>query len=532
MIDSGAQPLTSQDESLILSVNGEIYNHKELKKTLRKGTTFRTHSDSEVILPLYEEHDIGCANLLDGMFSFALFDVKKNRLIAARDPIGITTLYQGFSSKMPGTVYFASELKSLHEECDKIVAFPPGHIYDSATGKTTRYYNPSWWDANKIPTSPVDYTTLREALEAAVRKRLMSEVPYGVLLSGGLDSSLIASIAARETDRVAKAQREQHAMNLAIKNGAGIEAHNGTNGDIEDADRAALAVWPRLHSFSIGLPGAPDLVAARDVAKFLDTVHHECTFTVQEGIDAIPDVIYHLETYDVTTVRASTPMYLLSRKIKANGVKMVLSGEGSDEILGGYLYFHAAPTPKDFHQECVGRVKNLHFADCLRANKSTMAWGLEARVPFLDKQFLEVAMNIDPKEKMFTAGGEKMEKYILRKAFDLIPEGDDKPYLPANVLWRQKEQFSDGVGYSWIDSVKGHAEALISDELFAQRAANFPYHTPDTKEAYWFRQVFETAFPGDAPRSTVERWIPKAEWGCNSDPSGRAQKVHTQAYKK
>jgi len=346
-------------------------------------------------------------------------------------------------------------------------------------------------------------------------------------LSGGLDSSLIASIAARETDKLAQAQEElRQQKRQAIAEGKPVD------------EETTLASWPQLHSFAVGLPGAPDLVAARKAADFLGTVHHEYTFTLEEGLDAIEEVIYHLETFDVTTVRASTPMYLLSRKIKAMGVKMVLSGEGSDEIFGGYLYFHAAPNAKDFHEECVKRVKNLHTADCLRANKSTMAWGLEARVPFLDKKFLEVAMNIDAKYKEFNKGAAqendsdgrpKMEKYILRKAFDCSPDG--KAYLPDSILWRQKEQFSDGVGYSWIDGMKDQAAATISDEQMANRHERFPLETPDTKEAYWIRQIFEHHFPTEAAAKTAVRWVPKQEWGVSSDPSGRAVSIHTAAYK-
>ncbi|KAI0362251.1 glutamine-hydrolyzing asparagine synthase [Trametes cingulata] len=538
-VDTGAQPLVSTDGKIILAVNGEIYNHQKLRAQLKNQYKFKTHSDCEVIIPLYQEKGKDLCDLLDGMFSFVLLDesVTPSRLIAARDPIGITTLYQGWSSQRPGATFFASELKALTDLCDKIISFPPGHVYDSADQSTTRYYNPSWWNGDLdgpdavIPTKPADLTLLRETLEEAVRKRLMSEVPYGVLLSGGLDSSLIASIAARETEKVAQAQAEARKRKLA-------EARSGppSPGDREVDETATITSWPQLHSFSIGLENSPDLLAARKAAHFLGTVHHEYTFTVQEGLDAIPDVIYHLETFDVTTVRASTPMYLLSRKIKAMGVKMVLSGEGSDEIFGGYLYFHAAPDPKSFHQECVKRVKNLHTADCLRANKSTMAWGLEARVPFLDKNFLEVAMNIDPKEKMFNKGSTqevdedgcpKMEKYILRKAFDCSPDG--KPYLPRSILWRQKEQFSDGVGYSWIDGMKEHAASVVSDEAFAKRAERWPDNTPDTKEGYFIRDIFDSLFP-PAAAATVVRWIPRADWGCSSDPSGRSVSIHQAAY--
>ncbi|KAI5122061.1 hypothetical protein M0805_006045 [Coniferiporia weirii] len=534
-VDTGAQPLVSEDGKQILAVNGEIYNHIQLRKSLSSDVKFKTHSDCEPILSLYKKHDKALCDMLDGMFSFVLLDesVTPTRIIAARDPIGITTLYQGWSSKKPGVIYFASELKALVSECDDIISFPPGHVFDSTTGTTERYYNPSWWnsDIGPTPTSPPDLTVLREALEAAVRKRLMSEVPYGVLLSGGLDSSLIASIASRETEKVAQAQYNARKRKLE-------EARSGPSTPKGEVDEeATLAAWPQLHSFSIGLENSPDLLAARKTAHYLGTFHHEYVFTVQEGLDAIPDVIYHLETYDVTTVRASTPMYLLSRKIKAMGVKMVLSGEGSDEIFGGYLYFHAAPDKEAFHQECVKRVKNLHTSDCLRANKSTMAWGLEARVPFLDKAFLEVAMNIDPGSKMFSKGSSqqfdedgrpKMEKYIIRKAFDCSPGG--KPYLPQSILWRQKEQFSDGVGYSWIDGIKAHAESTISDADFAQRAERWPADTPDTKEGYYVRDIFDGLFPTEAASKTAVRWVPRGDWGCSSDPSGRSVSIHNAAY--
>ncbi|KAJ3863012.1 glutamine-hydrolyzing asparagine synthase [Lentinula novae-zelandiae] len=537
-VDTGAQPLLSEDGKVILAVNGEIYNHLALRQSLGSDVKFKTHSDCEPILALYKKHDKDLCSLLDGMFSFVLLDesVAPSRIIAARDPIGITTLYQGWSSKRPGTVYFASELKALVNDCDKIISFPPGHVYDSQDQSTTRYYMPSWWngdldgDAANIPTTKADLELIRTTLEDAVRKRLMSEVPYGVLLSGGLDSSLIASIAARETEKVAQAQYELRQKKLK-------ELSSGPSTPTLASELTTLVAWPQLHSFSIGLENSPDLIAARKAAHFLGTVHHEYVFTVQEGIDAIPEVIYHLETFDVTTVRASTPMYLLSRKIKAMGVKMVLSGEGSDEILGGYLYFHAAPDAKSFHQECVKRVKNLHTADCLRANKSTMAWGLEARVPFLDKQFLEVAMNVDPKEKMFSKGSSqevdedgrpKMEKYILRKAFDCSPDG--KPYLPHSILWRQKEQFSDGVGYSWIDGIKDNAATVVSNEAFADRASRWPDDTPDTKEAYYIRDIFDGLFPSEAAASTAIRWIPRGDWGCASDPSGRSVSIHSAAY--
>jgi len=402
----------------------------------------------------------------------------------------------------------------------------------------TRYFNPTWWKGDSeghdgtIPTTPANLNLIRQTLEDAVRKRLMSEVPYGVLLSGGLDSSLIAAIASRETDKVSQAQYEIRKKKLQeATSGPSTPKLGLING------QATLASWPQLHSFSIGLENSPDLLAARKVAYYLGTFHHEYVFTVQEGLDAIPEVIHHLETYDVTTVRASTPMYLLSRKIKAMGVKMVLSGEGSDEIFGGYLYFHAAPDHASFHQECVRRVKNLHTSDCLRANKSTMAWGLEARVPFLDKSFLEVTMNIDPSEKAFTKGAEqetdedgcpKMEKYILRKAFDCAPDG--KPYLPRSILWRQKEQFSDGVGYSWIDGIKEHATQVVSDEAFAKRAEKWSFDVPDTKEAYFIRDIFDGQYPSETAARTAVRWIPRGDWGCAADPSGRSVSIHNAAY--
>ncbi|KAJ8520425.1 hypothetical protein ONZ45_g2747 [Pleurotus djamor] len=523
-VDTGAQPLVSEDGKTILAVNGEIYNHVKLRASLGPGYKFKTHSDCEVIIPLYKKYDKELCNLLDGMFSFVLLDesVSPPRIIAARDPIGITTLYQGWSSKRPGATYFASELKALVDECDKIISFPPGHVYDSQDNTTVRYFSPTWWNGDAevdptIPTKPVDYKKLRESLEAAVRKRLMSEVPYGVLLSGGLDSSLIAAIASRETEKVAQAQYEARKRRLQ-------ESRSGPPTPPEPnlvTEEATLASWPQLHSFSIGLENSPDLLAARKVAHYLGTVHHEYVFTVQEGLDAIPDVIYHLETYDVTTVRASTPMYLLSRKIKAMG----------------YLYFHAAPDSKSFHEECVRRVKNLHTADCLRANKSTMAWGLEARVPFLDKAFLEVAMNVDPAQKMFSKGADqefdedgcpRMEKYILRKAFDCSPGG--KPYLPRSILWRQKEQFSDGVGYSWIDGMKDYAASVVSDEALAGASQRWPDGTPETKEAYYLREVFDNLFPLKAAAETAVRWIPRGDWGCAADPSGRSVKIHNSAY--
>lgn len=494
-VDTGAQPLVSVDGKIVLAVNGEIYNHLELRQKLKSPYHFKTHSDCEVIIPLYRDYGAGCANMLDGMFSFVLYDEDKDSVIAARDPIGITTLYKGVDSKTPSTYYFASELKCLHPVCDQIISFPPGHVFSSETGEMKQYFVPEWLTSGETPTKELDLVKIRETLEEAVHKRLMSEVPYGVLLSGGLDSSLIAAIAARKTI---------------------IEQAKQAHGD------ATIASWPQLHSFSIGLPGSPDLLAAREVAQFLKTIHHEHTFTLEEGLDALSDVIFHLETFDVTTIRASTPMYLLSRKIKAQGVKMVLSGEGSDEIFGGYLYFADAPDAAEFHAECIGRVKNLHLADNLRANKSTMAWGLEARIPFLDKAFLEVVMNTDPKYKLITK--ERKEKYILREAFDT----PDDPYLPHKILWRQKEQFSDGVGYGWIDILRDTAAKQISDEEFQGPTPREWFMVdgtedrPQTKEAWWYRKMFDHHFPKQCAE-TVKRWIPKESWGCSADPSGRAQ---------
>ncbi|MCJ1308386.1 asparagine synthetase [Agyrium rufum] len=523
-VDTGAQPLLNEDGSLSLAVNGEIYNHRVLRKSLKKPYNFKTHSDCEVIIPLYMEYGIDAPKLLDGMFSWVLYDRTQDRLIAARDPIGITSFYQGWSSTTPGAVYFASELKCLYPVCDKIIAFPPGHIYDSKTNTTTRYFEPSWWDPKKVPSTPIDYKAIRRALEKATRKRLMAEVPYGVLLSGGLDSSLTASIAQRETLRLrAKSEGKVNGFHGGEKEEA-IKSEELVG--IDDDDELSTVTWlPQLHSFSIGLPGAPDTKAALEVAKFLGTKHHDFSFTIQEGLDALSDVIFHLESYDVTTIRASTPMFLLSRKIKAMGVKMVLSGEGSDEIFGGYLYFHAAPDKAAFHEETVRRVKNLHLSDCLRANKSTAAWGLEARVPFLDKEFLELAMNIDPAEKMIMK--DRIEKYILRKAFDTTDEPETKPYLPDNILWRQKEQFSDGVGYGWIDALKDQAELHVTDEQMKNPKPEWANDIPDSKEAYWYRTMFDEHFPAYCA-STVERWTPT--WSEQTDPSGRAIATHNAKY--
>ncbi|KAI5289571.1 asparagine synthetase, partial [Ascosphaera acerosa] len=536
-VDSGAQPLVNEDSTVALAVNGEIYNHRIIRKELKTAYNYATHSDCEVVIPLYLEHGLDAPKHLDGMFSFVLYDEKEDRVIAARDPIGITSFYQGWSWKTPGAIYFASELKALAPVCDRIITFPPGHVFDSKTGALTRYYAPRWWDPTHVPAAPADYRLIRRTLEKAVRKRLMAEVPYGVLLSGGLDSSLIASIAQRETLRQQERTRRLVARGLGhtLKNGAGgsstdlvgvaSTADDADGTDDDDDDTTTVATLPQLHSFSIGLPGAPDTRAALEVAEFLGTKHHAFTFTLEDGLNALSDVIYHLETYDVTTIRASTPMYLLSRKIKTMGIKMVLSGEGSDEIFGGYLYFHAAPDGPAFHAECVRRVKNLHLADCLRANKSTSAWGLEARVPFLDKEFLDVAMGTDPAEKMIRPG--RIEKYILRKAFDTSDEPDVAPYLPEKILWRQKEQFSDGVGYGWIDALRDHAELHITDEMMKHPKPEWGDDIPDTKEAYWYRLMFDEHFPSYCA-STVSRWVPT--WSKQTDPSGRAIAVHNAKY--
>ncbi|KAK0754702.1 hypothetical protein B0T18DRAFT_43111 [Schizothecium vesticola] len=521
--ESGAQPLTNADESIILAVNGEIYNHRLIRKHLKNPYHFKTTSDCEVIIPLYLEYGLDAPKYLDGMFSFVLYDKKLDRTIAARDPIGITTFYKGTSSSQPDAVYFASELKCLHPVCDNIESFPPGHIYDSQTNETTRYFHPSWWDEKKTPSTPLDLKALRESLEKSVRKRLMAEVPYGVLLSGGLDSSLVASIAQRESLRLKKLQDDAIAQGEVKEED--LDKGDGLVGIDDENNISTMTFLPQLNSFSIGLPGSPDNKAALEVAKFLGTKHHVMTFTIEDGLNALSDVIYHLETYDVTTIRASTPMYLLSRKIKAMGIKMVLSGEGSDEIFGGYLYFHGAPNKDEFHEECVRRVKNLHLADCLRANKSTSAWGLEARVPFLDKEFLELSMNIDPQEKMITK--EKLEKYILRKAFDTSDDPSAQPYLPEKILWRQKEQFSDGVGYGWIDSLKDNAELHVTDEMMKNPKPEWGNDIPDTKEAYWYRTMFDEHFPPSCA-STVMRWTPK--WVKQTDPSGRAIAIHNEKY--
>ncbi|MCB9643569.1 MAG: asparagine synthase B [Myxococcales bacterium] len=498
-IDHGAQPLVDNTEQVILAVNGEIYNHKSLRAALEPAYPFRTDSDCEVILPLYQREGMGFFNKLNGIYAFALYDKSQDAYLVARDPIGIIPLYWGRDEH--GNRYVASEMKALIGVCNQIEDFPPGHFYWSKEDRLERFYQPPWWETEKAPEVPLDLTALREGLEDAVRRQLMCDVPYGVLLSGGLDSSVIAAIASR------------FAKNRVEDDGQGP------------------AWWPQLHSFSIGLDGSPDLAAARKVAAQIGTIHHEFHFTVQEGLDAIADVIYHIETFDVTTIRASTPMYLMARKIRSMGIKMLLSGEGADEIFGGYLYFHKAPNAQAFFEETVRKIKSLYKYDCLRANKSSAAWGIETRVPFLDLAFLEVVMNLDPSAKMVTQG--RMEKQILREAF----EG----YLPDEVLWRQKEQFSDGVGYSWIDSLKAHAEHEVADKMMENARFRFPLNTPLTKEAYWYRSLFEAYFPTpDAIRCVPEGpsiacSTPAAiawdkAFAQMADPSGRAVRgVHQKS---
>jgi asparagine synthase (glutamine-hydrolysing) len=473
--ENGAQPLINPNRNHILAVNGEIYNHKNLEKNLT-------------------------VDQLQGMFAFILYDAEQNRYLIARDHIGIIPLYYGYDEH--GQLYVASELKALVPVCKQMQEFPPGHYFDSKVGKLVKYYQRDWQSFDAVKDNPADLGELRAALEQSVKSHLMSDVPYGVLLSGGLDSSLISAIT------------QQFARNR-----------------VED-DGQSEAWWPRLHSFAVGLQGSPDLVAARKVADAIGTVHHEVLFTVQEGLDSLRDVIYFLETYDVTTIRASTPMYLMARKIKAMGIKMVLSGEGSDEIFGGYLYFHKAPNAKEFHEETLRKLDRLHMFDCNRANKAMSAWGIEARVPFLDKHFMDVAMRLNPEAKMCGKG--KMEKHILRQAFDGL--------LPHEILWRQKEQFSDGVGYSWIDSLKAHAEKEVTDQQMATAAFRFPVNTPDSKEAYFYRVIFEEHFPHpgaiscvpggkSVACSTPEALAWDAKMAQMTDPSGRAVRdVHEQAY--
>ena len=499
--ESGRQPLYSKDRNLILAVNGEIYNHQEIRKRYESTYEFQTHSDCEVILPLYRDKGPEFLEEMNGIFAFALYDKEKDCYFIARDHIGIIPLYMGWDQY--GNFYVASELKALEGVCNKIQEFLPGHYLFSKDGVMKKWYTRDWMDYSAVENNTTSIEDLRSALEASVHRQLMSDVPYGVLLSGGLDSSVVSAVAKK----------------FAPKR---IET-----------DDMSEAWWPQLHSFAVGLTGSPDLAAARKVADHIGTVHHEINFTVEEGIDAIRDVIYHIETYDVTTVRASTPMYLLARVIKSMGVKMVLSGEGADEIFGGYLYFHKAPNPKALHEETVRKLSKLHLYDCLRANKSLCAWGVEGRVPFLDKEFMDVAMRLNPKDKMISK--DRIEKWVLRKAFE--------DYLPASVAWRQKEQFSDGVGYNWIDSLKALTSKEVSDEQLANAKYRFPINPPMSKEEYFYRSIFSEHFPSDSAAScvpsvpsvacsTAEALAWDASFKNNIDPSGRAVKnVHVDSYK-
>ena len=486
---NGLQPFKSG--GTVVTVNGEIYNHLNLER--RFGLLdCQSGSDCEVILRLYQSGKYGSlvemVGLLEGIFAFILFDQSTGRAVVARDPVGVVPLYWG-RGQDGGSLWFGSEMKAIQEGCEVIYNFPPGSLLDFGKEENfnfIRYYCPPWWDEALIPKGSFDSNELRDRFCQAVHAQMMSQVPFGILLSGGLDSSLIAAVAVRK-----------HSQDNDCK----------------------------LKTFSVGMLGSPDLEAARRVAGFLGTEHHECIFTAEEGIDALRDLVWHLETYDVTTIRASTPMFLLARYVRAHGIKMVLSGEGSDEIFGGYLYFHSAPSPAAFHAETVGRVKGLHLSDCLRANKATMAWGLEVRPPFLHTPFLDYALSIDPGERMPRIQGSSMiEKWILRKAFD-CPED---PFLPPEILWRQKEQFSDGVGYGWIDGLRLAASHLVSPQRLALASTIFPIDTPKTAEAFLYRSIFDRLFPGEPARATVQRWVPKTDWGCPEDPSGRAQQVHQQ----
>tara|TARA_A100000164_G_C21927285_1_gene783764 strand:- start:290 stop:1885 length:1596 start_codon:yes stop_codon:yes gene_type:complete len=497
---SGKQPLFSENKNLVLAANGEIYNHLELRKQFKNNYNFQTKSDCEVILCLYQEKGSSFLDELNGIFGFALYDITKDEYFVARDHMGIIPLYIGWDEN--GTFYVASELKALEGICTKIELFPPGYYLHSSDGELKRWHERDWKDYNAVKENKTNIKKIRTALEESVHRQLMSDVPYGVLLSGGLDSSITSAIAKKYSEKR-------------------IESN--------DVD---TAWYPQLHSFAIGLEGSPDLVAARKVADHINTIHHEVKFTIQEGVDAIKDVIYHLETYDITTIRASTPMYLLARAIKAMGIKMVLSGEGADEIFGGYLYFHKAPSAEDFHEETVRKLDKLHMYDCLRANKSLAAWGIEGRVPFLDKEFIDVAMSINPKDKMINE--DRMEKWVLRKAFEDI--------LPESIAWRQKEQFSDGVGYSWIDKLKEMVEKEISDEQLTNAHYKFPIQPPSSKEEFYYRSIFTEHFQSDA----AARSVPSApsvacstpialEWDESfknmNDPSGRAvANVHDDAY--
>ena len=495
---SGKQPLFSPE----LAVNGEIYNHLDIRKRYAGKYQFQTGSDCEVILALYRDKGIHFLEELNGIFAFALYDEEQDTFLIARDSIGVIPLYIGYDAD--GKVYCASELKALEGFCDRYEPFLPGHYYDSKEGKMTRWYTRDWMSYDAVKDNPASVEELREALEAAVRRQLMSDVPYGVLLSGGLDSSVISAVAKKYASRRVESNGKQEAW------------------------------WPQLHSFAVGLKGAPDLAKAREVADHIGTVHHEINYTIQEGLDAVRDVIYFIETYDVTTVRASTPMYLLARVIKSMGIKMVLSGEGADEVFGGYLYFHKAPDARAFHEETLRKLSKLYLYDCLRANKSLAAWGVEGRVPFLDKEFLDVAMRLNPVAKM--CPGKTIEKKIVREAFqDMLPEG---------VAWRQKEQFSDGVGYSWIDTLKAVTSQAVSDEQMAHAAERFPVNTPMNKEEYYYRSIFEEYFPSESAArsvpsvpsvacSTAEALAWDEAFKNMNEPSGRAVAgVHEEAYAK
>lgn len=498
--ESGRQPLMSPDGKVALAVNGEIYNHRDIRRRYAGRYAFMTGSDCEVILALWRDKGPALVDELSGIFAFALYDEQTDEFLIARDPIGVIPLYMGTDDD--GTVYVASELKALEGFCKQYETFPPGHYYYSRDGHAKQYYKRDWADYDAVKDNGADTEELRQALEQAVRRQLMSDVPYGVLLSGGLDSSVISAVARKfSATRVESGGRDE-------------------------------AWWPRLHSFAVGLKGAPDLAKARLVADHIGTVHHEINYTLQEGIDALSDVIYFTETYDVTTVRASTPMYLLARFIRSMGIKMVLSGEGADEVFGGYLYFHKAPTPRAFHEETVRKLSRLHQYDCLRANKSLAAWGVEGRVPFLDKEFLDVAMRLNPKAKM--CPGRQIEKRVLREAFaDLLPD---------EVAWRQKEQFSDGVGYSWIDTLRGMAETAVTDSQMSRAAERFAVNPPRSKEEYMYREMFESHFPSRSAALTVpsspsvacstpEALAWDAAFTGLNEPSGRAVSgVHDQAY--
>ena len=498
---SGKQPLFSQDGKLVLAANGEIYNHRELRKQFEGKYHFQTESDCEVILALYKKKGVHFIDEMNGIFGFAIYDVDKDEYFVARDHMGIIPLYIGWDQH--GTFYVASELKALEGYCTKIQLFPPGHYMTSKDGEFVQWYKREWTDYDTVKDNKTNIDDIKVALEAAVHRQLMSDVPYGVLLSGGLDSSITSAIAKKY------AQKR-------------IES-----GDTQEA------WYPQLHSFAVGLEGSPDLAAAQVVADYIGTIHHEIKFTIQEGLDAIRDVIYNLETYDVTTIRASTPMWLMARVIKSMGIKMVLSGEGSDELFGGYLYFHKAPNAQEFHEETVRKLSKLHMYDCLRANKSLAAWGIEGRVPFLDKEFMDVAMRVNPQDKMINPD-HPMEKWVLRKAFEDM--------LPKSVAWRQKEQFSDGVGYSWIDTLKATVAVEISDEQLVNAKYKFPLQTPTSKEEYYYRSIFNEHFPSDAASLCVPQEASVAcstkialEWDeafkNMNDPSGRAvANVHDDAY--